>query len=116
VETPAAMGGSTVPVSLRPQLLTMQLRDEREGRRGFIPRPRVGLNCQTRYEVETPAAMGGYDQYVLGSQLITMLATRTRQPWWLNESLKCDDGGNFVVVPRFLFHDFSRDQSSPIAT
>jgi hypothetical protein len=33
---------------------------------------REAYSLETRYEVETPAAMGRYDQYVLGSQLIAM--------------------------------------------
>jgi hypothetical protein len=77
----------------------------KEGRRGLIPQPRLGLNCQTRYGVETPAAMGRYDQYVLGSQLFTMRATGRRQPWWLNESLKkCDDV--MMEETLLLFHVF----------
>jgi hypothetical protein len=62
---------------------------------------REAYSLETRYKLETPAAMGRYDQCVLGSQLITMQATGRRQPWWLNESLKkCDDGN--VEGP---FHD-----------
>jgi hypothetical protein len=77
VKTPVAMGGST-STSWDLKLTTMQTAGKKtpscsshspsallaqppqEGRRGLIPQSRVGLNCQqTRYEVETPAAMGG---------------------------------------------------------
>jgi hypothetical protein len=43
------------------------------GRRGLIPQSRVGLNCQTtRYEVETPATMGGSASTSWDLKLTTM--------------------------------------------
>jgi hypothetical protein len=58
----------------------------------------LGLRGQSqsrsRYEVETPAAMGRYNQCVLadGITINNHASTGRRQPWWLNESLKKCDG------------------------
>ena len=47
----------------------------------FFPQSRVGLNCHTRNEVKTPAAMGGSNSAIWpGIQLTTMQTTGTRRP------------------------------------
>jgi hypothetical protein len=55
----ADYGGKDASCSSHSKVLFWHNRPSFEGRRGLIPQSRVGLNCQTRFEVETPVAMGG---------------------------------------------------------
>jgi hypothetical protein len=65
VKTPAVMGGSTVPVGLRPQLITIQLRDEKRRvlsshseARAYSTVSRLGLNCPLENRGENASCNG----------------------------------------------------------